>query len=176
MLIIQTLQSIGSVIASERFLYVVLAIVIVCIVALISTSLLLIVRIYELHEAVDQAAAAAPQPIAAQKKQIETHVLWDRIRDRLLGTDHDQWRLAIIEADILMDRSFASLGYQGETVSDKLKQLTSQQLPSIQDAWNAHKVRNRVAHDGAVSLTQPEVRMVLRSYQAVFEDLGVIPR
>lgn len=100
---------------------------------------------------------------------------WEHIRTKLLSDSPTEWRLGIIEADIYMDRQFDAKGYVGDTVGDKLKNLTPNVLPSVQIAWEAHKVRNRIAHDGAdFSLTMPEARRVLSYYEIVFRDLGCI--
>ncbi len=101
--------------------------------------------------------------------------VWESIRDRLLSDSHSDWRLAIIEADIYMDRLLDSKGFRGDTLGDKLKNITPDQLASIQVAWEAHKVRNRIAHDGSdFILTMPESRRVLSYFEIVFRDLGAI--
>ncbi|MCC6198617.1 hypothetical protein IT401_00110 [Candidatus Nomurabacteria bacterium] len=100
---------------------------------------------------------------------------WENIRAKFLSENQSDWRLAIIEADIYMDKLLDARGYHGDTVSDKLKQITPAQLGSIQIAWEAHKVRNRIAHDGAAFvLTQPEARRTFSYFEIVFRDLEVI--
>ena len=154
------------------------------VILLIAGIFFLLVRLYEIQEEDAQKKANAElqsvaefankQNSAAAKKHAMNNP-WPSIRERLLGDNSDEWRLAIIEADIFMDRSMDNLGYRGETVSDKLKQLTPTQLPSIQQAWDAHKVRNRIAHDGAdFSMTSHEARQTMKEYQEVLRDLGVI--
>lgn len=100
---------------------------------------------------------------------------WDKLRERLLSDNPTDWRLAIIEADIYMDRQLDAKGWHGDTIGDKLKQLTPVELPSIQLAWEAHKVRNRIAHDLDYILTMPEARRTLSYYEIVFRDLHLIP-
>ena len=100
---------------------------------------------------------------------------WEHIREKLLSDNPSDWRLAIIEADIYMDKLLDTKGFHGDTTGDKLKSITPDQLGSVQIAWEAHKVRNRIAHDGAsFSLTQPEARRVLSYFEIVFRDLGAI--
>jgi hypothetical protein len=111
---------------------------------------------------------ATSQPIARNET-------WENIRSKLLSDSPSDWRLAIIEADIYLDRLLDTKGYVGDTIGDKLKNLTNSQLPSLSVAWEAHKVRNRIAHDGAeFVLTMPEARRVLSDYEIVFRDLGAI--
>ena len=100
---------------------------------------------------------------------------WNSVRSKLLSDNPSDWRLAIIEADIYLDRVLDQKGFYGDTLGDKLKQVDPEKLPSVQIAWEAHKVRNRIAHDGAgFILTMPEARRVLSYYEIVFRDLEVI--
>lgn len=106
---------------------------------------------------------------------IPSNPTWNNIRERLLSDNPTDWRLAIIEADIYLDRQLDAKGWHGDTIGDKLKQLTPAELPSIQIAWEAHKVRNRIAHDLDYVLTTPEARRTLSYYEIVFRDLHLIP-
>ena len=161
----------------------------------ITIILYCLVRIYELkQEAKKKEAAqkAATAPIVltetkttpgaldlpgalAASQTIPRNETWENIRSKLLSDSPSDWRLGIIEADIYMDRQFDAKGYFGDTVGDKLKNLTPDKLPSVQIAWEAHKVRNQIAHQGSdFSLTMPEARRVLSYYEIVFRDLGII--
>lgn len=105
----------------------------------------------------------------------EENETWLNIRSKLLSDNMSDWRLAIIEADIYLDRLLDKEGIMGDTLGDKLKALTPQKLSSLQNAWEAHKVRNRIAHEGAdFNLTMPEARKVLANYEIVFRDLNAI--
>jgi hypothetical protein len=107
--------------------------------------------------------------------EIKENTVWTSIRNKLLSDNQSDWRLAIIEADIYLDRVLDQKGFYGDTLGDKLKQLTEEKLPSLQIAWEAHKVRNRIAHDGSgFTLTMPEARRVLSYFEIVFRDLEVI--
>jgi len=87
----------------------------------------------------------------------------------------NDWRLAIIEADIILDDTLKSKGYIGNSLGERLKSISPNQLASIDDAWEAHKVRNRIAHDGAdFVLTKRIVDDTLARYQNVFREFGVI--
>ena len=108
-------------------LYVVLTLLII---VLITISLYSLVRLYEMKQEDEKKAKSlmpkAPAPshgpsaidtLHAAPKVNET---WEHIRTRLLSDNQGEWRLAIIEADIYMDRMFDAKGYHGDTVGDKL--------------------------------------------------------
>lgn len=90
------------------------------------------------------------------------------------GTPSD-WRQAIIEADIMLDEALAQAGYRGTDLGEKLKSISQKDLATLQDAWEAHKVRNQIAHQGsAYPLSQSEAQRTIARYKAVFRELNVI--
>ena len=174
---------------SAKFLHDLATFATVLIIALIAMALYYLVCLWELaQEGKKKAVAPAAVPslvsthaTAATGSEtvlpgvIPRNETWENIRAKFLSANQSDWRLAIIEADIYMDKLLDARGYHGDTVSDKLKQITPAELGSIQIAWEAHKVRNRIAHDGAsFVLTQPEARRVLSYFEIVFRDLEVI--
>ena len=53
-----------------------------------------------------------------------------------------------------------------------MKQINRSDINSIDDAWEAHKVRNRVAHEGSnFELTQREAKRIIGLYEKVFSEL-----
>jgi len=96
---------------------------------------------------------------------------WNEIERLVSSESPSEWRHAIIEADIILDQLLTKAGYVGATVGDKLKQIEGGELLRINEAWEAHKVRNNVAHRGTdYILTKREARRVIELYRAVFED------
>src|SRR3989344_7981542 len=71
---------------------------------------------------------------------------YKHIQTLMESTNPSDWRQAIIEADILLDDMLSRQGYAGAGVGDKLKEVESSDFDTLQDAWEAHKVRNQVAH------------------------------
>lgn len=158
----------------------------ILVVLLITVILYCLVRLYEFKQE-DAKKSVTPSTSSSPVKPATAGVAiadlpiakqnptWEAIRTKLLSEHPSDWRLGIIEADIYLDRVLDSKNYVGDTLGDKLKNLTSGELPSLQIAWEAHKVRNRIAHDGAdFALTMPEARRVLSYFEIVFRDLGVI--
>ncbi|MEY3784188.1 MAG: hypothetical protein RLZZ230_510 [Candidatus Parcubacteria bacterium] len=86
----------------------------------------------------------------------------------------NDWKLAIIEADIILDDTLKKRGYVGNSLGERLKTISPEQLNSLSDAWEAHKVRNRIAHDGAdFVLTKRIAQETIVRYQKVFSEFGV---
>ncbi len=100
-----------------------------------------------------------------------------RLHDVLVHSESEHpndWKLAIIEADIILDDLLKTRGYAGSTLGERLRSITPSQLESLDDAWEAHKVRNRIAHDGAdFVLTKRLAQETIVRYQKVFKEFGV---
>lgn len=100
---------------------------------------------------------------------------WEKVLEHINSTNPNDWKFAILEADIILDELLDVMGYRGETLSDKLKRVERSDFETLEFAWEAHKVRNSIAHEGASFLiTEREARRVVGLYQKVFEEFHYI--
>lgn len=100
---------------------------------------------------------------------------WDHVKTLVSSANQSDWRQAVLEADIVLDDILTSLGYQGDGIGEKLKRVNPGDMKSLNEAWEAHKVRNQIAHDGsAFPLTQHEANRVVNLYKKVMEEFYYI--
>ena len=100
---------------------------------------------------------------------------WGTIQQHLREDNPSAWRIAIIEADIFLEEILNNAGYVGNTIGDKLKSANTTSFTTIQDAWEAHKVRNEIAHAGSdFILTKKIAQETLLRFERVFREFGVI--
>ncbi len=100
---------------------------------------------------------------------------WQQVRARVSTDNPDDWRLAILEADIMLDELLNTLGYAGESIADKLKGARPESFRSIEDAWEAHKVRNAVAHQGSdFALSKRVAQETVARFGRVFEEFAFV--
>lgn len=101
----------------------------------------------------------------------------NRLQDVVQHIESDNpndWKLAIIEADIILDDVLKQRGYAGNSLGERLRSISPQSLSSLNDAWEAHKVRNRIAHEGAdFILTKRLASDTIARYERVFVEFGV---
>ncbi|MBU6214570.1 hypothetical protein KGM48_01880 [Patescibacteria group bacterium] len=130
------------------------------------------VRIFELRKREEEYYGTV---ILAPDAEAGGHPRWEHIKELSEGSSPSEWREAIIEADILLDETLTRAGYAGESVSDKLKNADHVNFSSIQDAWEAHKVRNQIAHEGSrFDLTEQLARRTIARYETVFREFKVV--
>lgn len=105
----------------------------------------------------------------------EVHARWKHIEMLAEGASASEWREAIIEADIMLDDVLSQQGYTGVGIGEKLKSVDPSRFSTLQDAWEAHKVRNQIAHEGsAFNLSAELARRTISRFASVFREFKVI--
>ncbi len=108
-------------------------------------------------------------------QEMEKSDKWQVIQNHLNSHNPADWRLSIIESDILLFDMLKRMGYHGDSVGDILKQVERSDFKTLDEAWEAHKVRNRIAHDGSsFHFDHNEAKRVVGLYQKVFEEFYFI--
>lgn len=107
-----------------------------------------------------------------QIKLKDWHNRWDIVQNYMTGGEEALWRIAILEADNLLNDILIDRGYIGDTVAEKLKNA---KFRTIDLAWEAHKMRNRIAHDGSkFVLTERVARKTIAFFEAVLVEFKVL--
>ncbi len=100
---------------------------------------------------------------------------WEKVQEHITSENPANWRLAILEADILLDELLDALRYRGESIGEKLKKIEQSDFATLSLAWEAHKIRNQVAHEGSeFLLSDREARRVVKLYEEVFKEFQFI--
>ena len=100
---------------------------------------------------------------------------WDKVITHINSINPSDWRVAIIEADIILDELLTAAGYNGDGVGEKLKAVEPSDFLTLDNAWEAHKVRNRIAHSGAnFELNEREAKRVIALFESVFKEFDII--
>lgn len=100
---------------------------------------------------------------------------WSDVATHIQSDNPNDWRLAIIEADIMLEETLERAGYVGATIGDKLKTANAASFQTLQDAWEAHKTRNQIAHAGSdFVLTKRLAEETIMRYERVFREFGAL--
>lgn len=133
-----------------------------------------VVRIRQVRAGENMKFAASSHPVLSQDTS-SAQLRWNRIVEQVSSEKEQDWRLAIIEADIMLDELLDVQGYHGDSMGDKMKQVERSDWNTIDFAWEAHKVRNRIAHEGGdMALSEREARRIISLYEQVFKEFHYI--
>lgn len=100
---------------------------------------------------------------------------WRMVLDFITSSNPSDWRLAIIEADNMLDRLTKDLGLVGENLGERLRNASAAHFTTLDQAWEAHKVRNRIAHEGmGYVMEYREVKRAVEQFEAVFKEFKIL--
>jgi len=99
---------------------------------------------------------------------------WDNIVKKIEVGTPDAIKVALIDADKLVDDSLKKLGLEGEHMADRLATLFSQDLRSLDNLWKAHKIRNNLVHNPEFEITLRQARKTLDYYRDFLREIRLL--
>jgi hypothetical protein len=96
---------------------------------------------------------------------------WKKVLARTETGLESEYKLAVIEADSMLDDILKRMGFSGETLEERLEKLTVATLPNIEEIRESHRVRNNIVHDPDYRLSLDESRKILGVYEQAFKEL-----
>ena len=99
---------------------------------------------------------------------------WQNVLNHLNSASESEWKLAIIEADKLIDDLLVQKGYQGESLAERLNMVDKKNMKSFELLWEAHKVRNRIVHKLDFKINRSEALRVISYYGEALKDLETL--
>lgn len=96
---------------------------------------------------------------------------WQEVTSLMEGGVTGQ-KMAVIEADKLLDQALKAKGVAGETMGDRLKSAGA--ILGDQDSvWQAHRLRNRLVHE-ETKINKRQAARALRSINRSLKKLGAL--
>ena len=100
---------------------------------------------------------------------------WLAVTEYMNSENPNDWKLAILEADTLLESLVDDLGFKGDTFGEKLKSIDKDKFKNLSSAWEAHNVRNRIAHEGIeFEISKLEAKRIVLIYEQIFRDYAYI--
>ena len=96
----------------------------------------------------------------SERERLRTH--WER------AAAQEDLHRRILDADSVLDQLLTALGYSG-TLGEKLKRA-GPRLPQLQSVWDAHKLRNRIAHEANATITGDDALRAMRAFERVIRQ------
>lgn len=100
---------------------------------------------------------------------------WDEISKGLSKPTPENLRLAVIDADGLVDIFLKKAGYTGEHMADRLSHIVPDEVKSLERVWSAHLLRNSLVHIPGSRPSMVEAKKAIVSFEAFLKELGALP-
>ena len=79
----------------------------------------------------------------------------------------------VINGDKLLDKAMMEMGVPGKTMGERLKRC-GDKFTNLNGVWQAHKLRNAIAHETDVEVSYKRAYNALAIYKQALKDLGAI--
>ena len=98
---------------------------------------------------------------------------WREIERTLDAPGEMSRKVAIIEADKLLDHALKSLAMAGTTLGERLR-FAQYKYPELRDVWWAHRVRNQLVHEASFHLDATVARRAIKAFEKALMRIGAI--
>lgn len=98
---------------------------------------------------------------------------WAQVRETSKMNGQMGRKLALVEADNLLDSSLKSIMMPGETLGERLK-MACYKYPKLKNVWWAHKLRNQLVHDSSFALSAYDADKALNDFEAALKTINIL--
>ena len=98
---------------------------------------------------------------------------WQRIELHFFKGSENDLKVAILDADKILNEALRGAGIPGIQLGDRLKKARPGQIPNLDELWQAHKLRNQIAHEPNFKLKRDLAERALTIYKTALENMGV---
>ncbi|MFA6183802.1 MAG: hypothetical protein WC682_01730 [Parcubacteria group bacterium] len=163
------IQISNSFLGSGFFWFIKFILAIYVVVLFVDIVLLLIVR--GLGGDLRNVVKGAPMPLVSKKKMQRT---WQEIENRLKTKSISQYKVAILEADKLVDEVLMNIGFGGVNMKERLEKANVNQVEEIDNLIEAHEIRNKIIQDDNFHVDKTEAARVIELYREFLDNMEII--
>jgi hypothetical protein len=99
---------------------------------------------------------------------------WRKIEKRLESKIEADFKLAILEADELLNKAMDEVGYKGKDLNEKLEKATEEMISNLKELKEVRKIKESIIEDPSYKLTEEEAKKVIKIYEKALRDLQVL--
>ncbi len=113
-----------------------------------------------------------PPELTTKKSKLRKK--WDKIKERMKTESESNFKIAIIEADNIIDDLIKRMGYSGNNMNERLVGINPGQIENIEELKKAHEIRNRIIHEEDFRLTKDQAEKVIECYENFLKHFEVL--
>jgi hypothetical protein len=99
---------------------------------------------------------------------------WKKIEKRLESKIEADFKLAILEADDLLNKAMDEIGYKGKDLTEKLEMINEEIISNLKELKEVRKVREDIISDPTYRLSEEETKKILKVYEKAIKDLQAL--
>lgn len=137
-------------------------------------AVLLVTVVIKIHKLVAVKINLAKEILPPQPATSGFNARWNEIEKHINSIREAEWKFAVIETDKLVDELLKGAGFPGDTMGDRLMNIQPGQLTTLENLWEAHKIRNRLVHDTNYFLRYTEAKRAIGLYEKTLRELQAL--
>jgi hypothetical protein len=98
---------------------------------------------------------------------------WNEIERMIQAGGEMHLKIAVMEADKLLDHALKAMAIPGQTLGERLK-YAAYKYPKIKNVWNAHRLRNSLAHEASFYLEPSMARRAVKDFKEALQTLHLL--
>lgn len=99
---------------------------------------------------------------------------WLKTQARLETAQEAEYKLAVIEADSMLEEALKRMSFPGATADERLQNLSIAIVANVEEVQQAHALRNNVVHDPNFRLSLDDAKKTLSAFEKAFQSLDLI--
>jgi hypothetical protein len=138
-------------------------------------GILFVILIFKLRSLIKSRVEEIETELKSPAEAVTTYdIRWDEIKKHVQSFNEAEWKMAVIEGDKFTDDALKAGGYAGESMGERLMLIEPGQLLSLQNLWDAHKLRNLLVHDANYQLDHRQAVMAIEAFEQALRELGAL--
>lgn len=98
---------------------------------------------------------------------------WQEIENMLNQPGEMNYKLAVMEADKILDYVLKSMSMSGKDMGERIR-FASYKFRRLKKVWWAHVLRNQLVHEATFSLDHGTAKRAIKTFRHALEELGAL--
>ncbi|MBU1146067.1 hypothetical protein KKD80_00775 [Patescibacteria group bacterium] len=98
---------------------------------------------------------------------------WQEIEKMLDQPGEMNYKLAVMEADKLLDYVLKSMSMSGKDMGERIR-FASFRFNRLKKVWWAHVLRNQLVHEATFSLNHSTAKRAIKTFERALRELGAL--
>jgi hypothetical protein len=99
--------------------------------------------------------------------------MWKEVEMLMGQSSQNAYKLALLEADKILDYVMKKKMFAGTTMGERLKYAVYK-YPDLKPVWRAHILRNKIAHETAFTVSSGQARDAIKEFKNALVRLGAL--
>jgi len=109
-----------------------------------------------------------PRDLITKENKIKKK--YKEIRKRLDSGKEAEYKIAILEADRIIDEMLRKMKYEGENLGERLANIVPGQLLCLEDLKSAHEIANNIVHDDNFQISSELAKETLDKFEKLLTE------